>query len=94
MRNQDGINQLCTWINQIVASSRLESLEIFWEYAQRDISFSELISPLAQQHAGTLRFLHLHQSFLEPHSMRVLCDHFVNLEELSVIMDGSALVRI
>ena len=94
MRSQDEVSQLCTWICHFVAFCPLESLEVSCGYAPRDTNFNDLIFLLAQQHSRTLRFLRIHQSYVEPHSMRFLCEHFVNLEELSVMMNGKALVRI
>jgi hypothetical protein len=91
---QDQVDQLCTWICHIVASCPLESLDVSCKYPRMEIRFNNLNFPLPQQHAGTLRFLRLHWPFVEPQSMRVLCERFVNLEELSVMMNWSALVRI
>jgi hypothetical protein len=96
IRRQDEANRLCTWIYQVVASSRLESLH-FSAYhitvPRVDINFNDFILPLARQHATTLRFLYL-DSLCIGNAMQFLCESFLNLEELSVVDYGGNLVRI
>jgi hypothetical protein len=96
VRYQDEADQLCTWIYQVVSSSRLESLHLsgFPLSIQRiNINFDDFILPLARQHATTLRFLHI-DSLCIGNASQFLCENFLNLEELSVVDYGGNLVRV
>jgi hypothetical protein len=98
VHSQDEANQLCTWIFQVVASSRLESLHLLAKSTRSvvrgvNITFNDFILPLAQQHATTLRFLYI-DSLCIGSARQFLCESFLNLEELSIVDYEGNLVRI
>jgi hypothetical protein len=93
VHRQDEIDQLCAWVNQVVASSCLESLHLSHngEVARR-IEINDFISALVRQHATTLRFLYL-DSLHIGNARQILCEGFLNMEKLSIVDYGSDLVR-